>query len=685
MKVTRTRSPSVARSVGPGTWPLNVQAGKKIPGAISISRSTATRLVLAQQRAVGARRLAIEPRALGRRQVGEVPAAQERVGSNDRSRPGRPGPSCGRRAASRRRLTGWPDCPGAEASRRRREAERGRAGGGAEAGELQERAALTCLAFEYTSIQILSNQNTELCYKKSSAVVLLHRRKLPEGHFPGADRTCRGRATWCRWDSSPPPSGVVPGTATTMVKTLAESGLVKYEPYAGVRLTASGEKLAALVVRRHRLIELFLVKVMGMSWTEVHEEAEHLEHAVSDRLIERIDEMLGRPAVDPHGDPIPDPDGVLERRPLDSLLSCPLREPVTISRVTDQDPEFLRFIERRDLKPGDGRRRSRSATPRPTACGCAARPIAPITIGARAASKVLVQAASAVPRSCGSPASAAAQTPAPPAPAPVEPFQITDNSFLVEEAFNQEPRIFQNIFGFTPPGRRLAADVHAGVAGAGHAPPALLHPRRGSRAGRTTASATSPELPLPGARGRAGTSGVLAARQRRSCRRAITWPAAVDGGLQINLPFSKQRGDFYLSLERRASPGCRAASGDDLLSRRSSPAARSTALRPMLQPDARVGRWASTRIDTPRGDDERTRGSSTLSPGVRGGWNLADDTQLILGAAVPITRTERRDVGRRLRLLVLRAAVQEVSRSVTCARNRWRPTSAFPRRGRPGC
>src|SRR6187431_537879 len=146
--------------------------------------------------------------------------------------------------------------------------------------------------------------------------------------------------------------GVVPGTATTMVKTLAESGLVKYEPYAGVRLTAAGEKLAAMVLRRHRLIELFLVKVMGMSWTEVHDEAEHLEHAVSDRLIDRIDEMLGRPAVDPHGDPIPDPEGVLERRPLDSLLSCPLREPVTISRVTDQDPEFLRFIERRDLKPG---------------------------------------------------------------------------------------------------------------------------------------------------------------------------------------------------------------------------------------------------------------------------------------------------------------------------------------------
>src|ERR687891_594052 len=105
--------------------------------------------------------------------------------------------------------------------------------------------------------------------------------------------------------------GVVPGTATTMVKALAESGLVRYEPYAGVRLTPAGEKLAALVLRRHRLIELFLVNVMGMSWDEVHEEAEQLEHAVSDRLIQRIDEMLGHPSADPHGDPIPDPQGLV--------------------------------------------------------------------------------------------------------------------------------------------------------------------------------------------------------------------------------------------------------------------------------------------------------------------------------------------------------------------------------------
>lgn len=185
--------------------------------------------------------------------------------------------------------------------------------------------------------------------------------------------------------------GVVPGTATTMVKALAESGLVKYEPYAGVRLTSSGEKLAAMVVRRHRLIELFLVKVMGMSWTEVHDEAEHLEHAVSDRLIERIDEMLGRPAADPHGDPIPDQSGVLERRPLETLLTCPLNVPVTVSRVTDQDPEFLRFVERRDLKPGDiVEVEDRDAAA--DSVRLRAGQERAITIGTRAASKVLVHA-----------------------------------------------------------------------------------------------------------------------------------------------------------------------------------------------------------------------------------------------------------------------------------------------------
>ena len=96
-----------------------------------------------------------------------------------------------------------------------------------------------------------------------------------------------------------------------MVKALAESGLVTYEPYNGVRLTGAGEKLAARVLRRHRMIELFLVQVMSMNWDEVHDDAEQMEHVVSDRFIERIDEMLGRPAFDPHGDPIPNADGQL--------------------------------------------------------------------------------------------------------------------------------------------------------------------------------------------------------------------------------------------------------------------------------------------------------------------------------------------------------------------------------------
>ena len=146
--------------------------------------------------------------------------------------------------------------------------------------------------------------------------------------------------------------GVVPGTATTMVKALAETGLVRYEPYAGVQLTEAGQRLAALVLRRHRLIELFLVKVLDMSWAEVHEEAERLEHAASDRLIDRIDAMLGRPSADPHGDPIPDSDGSIVTPRYQSLLTCPLNTSLVLSRVTNQDTDFLRFLESNELTPG---------------------------------------------------------------------------------------------------------------------------------------------------------------------------------------------------------------------------------------------------------------------------------------------------------------------------------------------
>lgn len=429
--------------------------------------------------------------------------------------------------------------------------------------------------------------------------------------------------------------GVVPGTATTMVKTLAESGLVKYEPYAGVRLTASGERLAALVVRRHRLIELFLVKVMGMSWTEVHDEAEHLEHAVSDRLIDRIDEMLGRPAVDPHGDPIPDHDGVLERRPLDSLLSCPLRERVTISRVTDQDPEFLRFIERRDLKPGAIVEVEERDTAADSVRLRGANDRA-ITIGARAASKVLVQTVCLVVAflaflSGAGPAFA--QAPAPPAQVP---FQIMDNSFFVEEAYNQEPRIFQNIFGFT----RQSGDWQMTFTQEWPAP-RMRHQ-------------LSYTLPAESAGSKAALGDVFLNYRFQALEEGPGRPAFAprvsmivpsgrvaagggEGGLQINLPLSKQRGDFHFNGNGGFTWQPRGERADLV-----SPFLAGSViyrLQPMLHLmlESVLGFDEGDTPPGPLSKVERTR-SFTMSPGLRGGWNLAEDTQLILGAAIPITR-----------------------------------------------
>src|SRR4051794_13775499 len=140
--------------------------------------------------------------------------------------------------------------------------------------------------------------------------------------------------------------GVVPGTATTMVKALADSGLVEYEPRGGVRLTHGGEQLALHVLRRHRLVELFLVKVVGLDWSEVHAEAEELEHAISDKVMERIDMLLGHPSVDPHGDPIPSAKGQVRNSPVISLADCPLHRPQRVARVLDQDVAFLQFLDR---------------------------------------------------------------------------------------------------------------------------------------------------------------------------------------------------------------------------------------------------------------------------------------------------------------------------------------------------
>jgi len=143
---------------------------------------------------------------------------------------------------------------------------------------------------------------------------------------------------------------VSPGTVTSMLKTLSESGLAQYIPYEGARLTDAGRTLALRVLRRHRLIELFLVKTLNLTWDEVHEEAENMEHAVSDLLIDRIDAFLDYPATDPHGDPIPKADGTVARSAGRRLSQLPVGARFRVARVLDQSAEFLRYLTETGLK-----------------------------------------------------------------------------------------------------------------------------------------------------------------------------------------------------------------------------------------------------------------------------------------------------------------------------------------------
>ncbi len=185
---------------------------------------------------------------------------------------------------------------------------------------------------------------------------------------------------------------VTSGTVTAMMKTLADSNLLTYEPYSGVRLTPAGMQLAGHVLRRHRLVELFLVKVLDLDWSEVHDEAERLEHVLSERVVERIDEMLGFPTADPHGDPIPGPRGLLPEEAaeeLPSLLLCPLDTALRVVRITDQSPAFLRLAEAHGLMPG----RSVVVTERDETAdmvGLRTEGGATSQLGSRAATKVLV-------------------------------------------------------------------------------------------------------------------------------------------------------------------------------------------------------------------------------------------------------------------------------------------------------
>ena len=145
---------------------------------------------------------------------------------------------------------------------------------------------------------------------------------------------------------------VTPGSATSMIKTLAEAGLVEHRPHYGVLLTGEGEKLATHVVRRHRIIESFLVQILGMDWSQVHIEAEQLEHVVSEEVIGHMDRLLGYPTVDPHGDPIPSADGTIQERPLALLSTCQKGDTVAVARISDQDSGFLLFAEEHGLTLG---------------------------------------------------------------------------------------------------------------------------------------------------------------------------------------------------------------------------------------------------------------------------------------------------------------------------------------------
>lgn len=145
---------------------------------------------------------------------------------------------------------------------------------------------------------------------------------------------------------------VAPGTVTSMLRTLSESGLAQYTPYEGVRLTKAGKALALRVVRRHRLIELFLVQTLQLSWDEVHAEAENMEHAVSDRLVDRIDQALGFPSTDPHGDPIPRADGTMKVAAGTPLDEWPVGQRFQLQRVLDQSSDFLRYLAETGLRLG---------------------------------------------------------------------------------------------------------------------------------------------------------------------------------------------------------------------------------------------------------------------------------------------------------------------------------------------
>ena len=143
-----------------------------------------------------------------------------------------------------------------------------------------------------------------------------------------------------------------PASVTDMIKKLKVKKLIHYEAYQGVRLSSEGKKLALNIIRRHRLWEFFLAEKLKFTWDEVHEVAEHLEHVSNKKLIDKLDEFLGFPKVDPHGDPIPDQEGRIESSRQVSLLDLPLQKPAVVSHVSDQSSEILELLKHKNIGIG---------------------------------------------------------------------------------------------------------------------------------------------------------------------------------------------------------------------------------------------------------------------------------------------------------------------------------------------
>ncbi len=146
--------------------------------------------------------------------------------------------------------------------------------------------------------------------------------------------------------------GVTAGSVTGMLKRLSDQGFVEHVPYYGARLTDTGQERAVSIIRRHRILELFLVEILGYAWDEVHDEAERLEHAVSPRLVDRMSEVLGEPEADPHGAPIPAAEGAFHERSFPSLADVTVGARAVLRRVSDEDPAQLRYLAGLGLLPG---------------------------------------------------------------------------------------------------------------------------------------------------------------------------------------------------------------------------------------------------------------------------------------------------------------------------------------------